>query len=139
MAELFLIALGVVFLILLLQKLEHAETKLLVKTLKWTFVGVMIFAAFYLILVGRLLQVAAIAILLILLLKQDVHQWMKKKSLPLPLSPPLTESEAASLLKVDVTASIEEIDKAFKKIKPKDSTEQDRLTQARDVLVSRKR
>ena len=74
MAELFLAALGVVLLILLLQKLEHAETQLLVKTLKWTLVGVMILAALYLILVGKLFHVAAIAILLILLLKQDVHK-----------------------------------------------------------------
>src|SRR3990167_5383135 len=71
MPYLFLAVLGAILLILLLQKLEHAETRLLVKTLKWTMVGVMVLAAVYLALVGRLFHVAAIAVLLILLLKQD--------------------------------------------------------------------
>ncbi len=138
MPELFLAALGVVLLILLLQKLEYAETKLLVKTLKWTLVGVMLLAAIYLTLVGRLLHVAVIAVLLILLLRQDVHQWMKKKPPPLTLPHPLTEHEAASLLHVDLNASPEEIEEAFKKMKPKDSTQQDRLAQAREVLLKGK-
>ncbi|OJW48508.1 MAG: hypothetical protein BGO67_04555 [Alphaproteobacteria bacterium 41-28] len=138
MPELFLAALGVTLLILLLQKLEHAETKLLIKTLKWTLVGVMILAGIYLTLVGRLLQVAAIAVLLILLLRQDVQQWMKGKPPPLPLPHPLTKNEAAALLKVDLNASSVEIEEAFKKIKPKDSTQRDRLIQARDVLLKGK-
>jgi len=138
MPELFLAALGFVLLILLLQKLEYAETKLLVKTLKWTLVGVMILAAIYLTLVGRLLQVAAIVVLLILLLRQDVQQWLKGKPPPLPLPHPLTKHEAAALLKVDLNASAAEIEEAFKKIKPKDSTARDRLIQARDVLLKKK-
>ncbi len=138
MAELFLAALGVVLLILLLQKLEHAETQLLVKTLKWTLVGIMILAALYLVLVGRLFHVAALAFLLVLLLKQDVHKWMKEKSPPLPLPHPLTKQEAAALLKVDLNASAQEIEDAFKKIKIKDSTERDRLLQAKELLLKRK-
>lgn len=139
MAELFLGAFGIVLLILLLQKLEHAETKLLIKTLKWTFVGVLILAAFYLVLVGRLFHVAAIAVLLILLLKQDAHDWMKRRSPPQALPHPMTEHEAAFLLKVDLNASPEEIKEAFKKIKAKDSTEQDRLRQAQEILLKRKK
>ncbi len=135
MAELFLGAFGITLLILLLQKLEYAETKLLVKTLKWTLVGVMILAAVYLTLVGRLLHVAALIVLLILLLRQDVRQWMKEKPPPLPLPHPLTKHEAAALLKVDLNASADEIEEAFKKIKTKDSTERDRLMQAKDVLL----
>jgi len=138
MPELFLAAFGVVLLILLLQRLEHAETKLLVKTLKWTLVGVMVLAAIYLILVGRLFHVAAIAILLTLLLRQDVHQWIQKKRPPLPLPHPMTEEEAATLLKVDLNAGSEEIKEAFKKINPQDSTERDRLLQARDIILKRK-
>ncbi len=138
MPELFLVALGVVLLILLLQKLEYAETTLLVKTLKWTVVGVMILAAIYLTLVGRLLHVAAIAVLLVLLLKKDVHHCMKKKDPPRPLPHPLTEKEAASLLKVALKASPQEIEEAFKRIKPIDSTHRDRLQQAREVLLKRR-
>jgi hypothetical protein len=138
MPELFLAAFGIVLLILLLQKLEHAETKLLIKTIKWTFVGVMILAAIYLVLVGRLLHVAAIGLLLIILLRQDVQDWMKKKSPPQALPHPMTEHEAAFLLKVDLNASPEEIKEAFKKIKAKDSTDQDRLLQAQELLLKRK-
>lgn len=135
MAYLFLAALAVVLLILLLQKLEHAETKLLVQTLKWTVVGIMVLAAFYLTLVGRLFHVAALIILLVILLKKDVGEWMQKKPPPLSLSHPMTKEEAAALLKVRLNASKEEIESAFKKKKPKDSTERDRLSQARDVLL----
>lgn len=135
MAYLFLAALAVVLLILLLQKLEHAETKLLVQTLKWTVVGVLVLAAFYLTLVGRLFHVAAIIVLLVILLRKDAQGWMQKKPPPPSLPPPMTKKEAASLLKVDLNASAEEIEVAFKKGKPKDSTERDRLSQARDVLL----
>lgn len=139
MAYLFLGAFSFVLLLLLLQKLEHAETKLLVQTLKWTFVGVLLLAAFYLTLVGRLLHVAAIIVLLIILLKNDVHTWTQKKPAPLPLSHPMTKKEAAALLKVDLNAGAEEIEAAFKKLKPKDSTEQDRFSQARDLLLKGKK
>lgn len=139
MAYLFLAALGLVFLVLLFQKLEHAETKLLVKTLKWTLVGVLVLAAFYLTLVGRLFHVAAILVLLILLLKQDMNKWTRKKPPSLSLPHPMTAKEAAALLKVDLNASIEEIEAAFKKRRPKDSTARDRLSQARDVLIERKK
>lgn len=135
MAYLFLVALAIVLLILLLQRLEHAETKLVVQTFKWTVVGIMVLAAFYLTLVGRLLHVAALIILLVILLKKDVHAWLQKKSPPLPLSPPMTKKQAAALLKVDSKSSTEEIETAFKKQKPRDSTEKDRLTQARDILL----
>ncbi|MBX9786277.1 MAG: hypothetical protein K2Y08_02955 [Alphaproteobacteria bacterium] len=138
MAELFLILLGLVILILILQNLERAETKLVVATLKWTLVGVLLFAGFYLTLVGRLLQVAIIAILLVLLLRRDVHQWLKKKAPPPSLPHPLTKKEAAALLKVKLKATPEEILKAFESAKPKDSTELDRLEQARDLLLGRK-
>ncbi|MBL8676319.1 MAG: hypothetical protein JNJ47_02670, partial [Alphaproteobacteria bacterium] len=57
MAELFLILLGLVILILILQNLEHAEIKIVVVTLKWTLVGILLFAGLYLTLVGRLIQV----------------------------------------------------------------------------------
>ena len=126
MAELFLILLGLVILILILQNLERAETKLVVTTLKWT-------------LVGRLLQVGTIAVLLILLLRRDVHQWFTKKAPPPSLSHPMTKREAATLLKVNLKASAEEIQKAFEDAKPKDSTELDRLEQARDLLLGRKK
>jgi len=139
MPELFLAAFGVVLLLLLLQKLEYAETKLLIKTLKWTFVGVMVLASIYLTLVGRLLHVTAIIILLVILLKQDVHKWVKQKRSPLPLSPPMSRKEAAALLKVKLKTTPEEIQKAFDKIQPKDSTHQDRLVQARDVLLKKQR
>lgn len=139
MAYLFLGAFGFVLLLLLLQKLEHTETKLLVKTLKWTFVGVMLLAVFYLTLVGRLFHVAAIIILLVILLKNDVHAWLQKKPAPLPLSHPITKKEAAALLKVDLNASSEEVEAAFKKLKPKDSTERDRFSQARDLLLKGKK
>lgn len=137
MAYLFLAAFVCVLFILLLQKLEHAETKLLVKTLKWTFVGVMLLTAFYLVLVGRLFHVAAIIILLVLLLKNDVHTWMQRKPAPPSLPHPMTKKEAAALLKVDLNASPDEIETAFKKLKPKDSTERDRLSQARDLLLNK--
>lgn len=139
MAELLLILLGLVILILILQNLEHAETKLVVATLKWTLVGVLLFAGFYLILVGRLFQVATIAILLVLLLRRDVHQWFTKKAPPPSLPHPLTKKEAAALLKVKLKATPEEILKAFESAKPKDSTELDRLEQARDLLLGRKK
>lgn len=135
MAYLFLGAFGFILLILLLQKLEHAETKLLVQTLKWTFVTVLVLAAIYLTLVGRLFHVAAIIVLLVLLLKKDMHSWMKTKLPPAALPHPMTEQEAAALLKVDLNASAEEIETAFRKQKPKDSTKRDRLAQARDVLL----
>jgi len=138
MPYLFLAAFGFVLLILLLQKLEHAEARLLVQTFKWTLVGVMVLAAFYLILVGRLFHVAALVVLLVILLKNDMHTLMKKKPPPLSLSHPLTEKEAAALLKIDLNASPEEIEAAFKKLKPKDSVERDRLSQARDVLLKKK-
>lgn len=139
MAELFLILLGLVILILILQNLEHAETKLIVTTLKWTLVWVLLFAGFYLTLVGRLLQVGTIAVLLVLLLRRDVHQWFTKKTPPPSLPHPLTKKEAAALLKVSLKASAEEIQKAFEDAKPKDSTDLDRLEQARDLLLGRKR
>lgn len=139
MAYLFLAALAVVLLILLLQKLEHAETKLLVQTLKWTMVGIIVLAAFYLTLVGRLFHVAALIVLLVILLKKDMQGWMQKKPPPLSLSHPMTKKEAAALLKVDVNASVEDIEAAFKKQKPKDSTKRDRLAQARDVLLKGKK
>lgn len=137
MPYLFLAAFALILFILLLQKLEHAETRLLVKTLKWTMVGVMVLAAFYLTLVGRLLHVGAIIVLLVILLRKDVHGWMQKKPPPLSLSHPMTEKDAAALLKVDLNASVEEIEAAFKKLKPKDSTDRDRLSQARDLLLKR--
>lgn len=137
MPELFLATLGVILLILFLQKLEHAETKLLVATLKWTLVGVLILAAFYLTLVGRLFHVAAIAVLLVILLKRDAHQWVKNRSTPLSLPHPLTEKEAAKLLKVDLNASPQEIKDAFAKMETKDSTKRDLLLQARDLLLER--
>lgn len=139
MPELFLAALGVVLLILLLQKLEYAETKLLVKTLKWTFVSVMALAAIYLTLVGKLLHVSAIVVLLILLLRRDVHNWIQIKYPPLPLPHPMTKKEAADLLKVDVNANAEKIKEAYKKIKTKDSTQRDLLLQARDIMLKRKK
>jgi hypothetical protein len=138
MPELFLVALGIVLLLLFMQKLEHAETKLLIKTLKWTFVGVLVLAALYLTLVGRLLHVAAIIVLLTILLKRDAHSWIKRKHSPLSLSPPMTLKEAARLLNVNEKASPEDIQKAFEKMKPKDSTHQDRLIQAREVLLKKK-
>lgn len=78
MAELFIIAFVFVLLLLLLQKLEYVEKSLLLKTLKWTFVGVLILAAIYLALVGRLLQVAVIVGLLVVLLRKDVQRWLRK-------------------------------------------------------------
>jgi hypothetical protein len=139
MPYLFLAALGLILLILLVQKLEHAETRFLVQTLKWTLVGILVLAAFYLTLVGRLFHVAAIVVLLIILLKKDMHRWMQKKEPPLSLSHPMTKKEAAALLKVDLKASAEEIETAFKKTKPKDSTDRDRLIQARDLLLKGKK
>lgn len=139
MPELFLAAFGVVLLLLLLQKLEHAETKLLIKTLKWTFVGVLVLAGVYLTLVGRLLHVVVIIVLLVILLRQDVHKWIKEKRSPLPLSPPMTKKEAAALLKVNLKATPAEIQKAFDKIKPTDSTHRDLLLRARDILLKKPR
>ncbi len=138
MPELFLAALGVVLLLLLLQKLEHTETKLLVQTIKWTFVAVMLLAGIYLVLVGRLFHVVVIAVLLILLLRKDTLKWMERRKPPLPLPHPMTEKEAAALLKIDLNASSKEIKEAFKNAKGKDSTHQDRLLQARDVLLKKK-
>jgi hypothetical protein len=135
MAYLFLAALAVVLLILFLQKLERADVKLIVQTLKWTAVGVMVLAAFYLTLVGRLVHVAALLVLLVILLKQDMAAWFKKKPSPLSLSRPMTKKEAASLLNVKVGARVEDIEAAFKQAKPRDSTERDRLSQAREVLL----
>lgn len=141
MPELFLGAFGVVILLLLLQKLELAETKLLIKTLKWTFVGVLVLASIYLTLVGRLLHVAAIIVLLALLLKQDVHKWLKKNPTtpPLPLSPPMNKKKAAQLLNISLKATPEEIQKAFNESQPKDSTHRDLLLRARDVLLKKRR
>jgi len=139
MPELFLAAFGIVILILLLQKLEHAETKLLLQTIKWTFVGVLLFAMFYLTLVGRLLQVAAIAVLLILLLRKDYLDWRQKHRPPPLLPHPMTKREAAALLKVDLKASIHEINEAYENASPKDSTERDQLEQARNYLLRGKR
>ena len=139
MPYLFLAALCLIFLILLLQKLEYADTRLLVKTLKWTMVAVLLLAAFYLTLVGRLFHVTAIGVLLVILLKKDMHSWVQKKPPPLSLPHPMTAKEAATLLKVDLNASSEEIEAAFKKLKPKDSTDHDRLSQARDILLNRKK
>jgi hypothetical protein len=51
----------------------------------------------------------------------------------------MTRKEAAVLLQVDLNASAEEIEAAFKKLKPKDSTARDRLSQARDVLLKGKK
>ena len=84
MAYVFLISFGVVVGLLLLQKLKHAETRLLVLTLKWTFVGLLLLMAVYLTLVGRLFHVAVIGILLIMLLQQDARRWLKRKPLALP-------------------------------------------------------
>jgi len=139
MPELFLAAFGFVLLLLLLQKLEHAETRLLIKTLKWTFVGVLVLAGIFLTLVGRLFHVAAIIVLLALLLRQDIHTWIKHRRSPPSLSPPLTKEEAAKLLNVGLKSSSQDIKKAFEKIKPKDSSHQDRLRQARDLLLKGKK
>lgn len=138
MPELFLAAFGIVLLLLLLQKLEHAETKLLIKTLKWTFVGVLVLASVYLTLVGRLLHVAAIIVLLLILLKQDAHTWIKQKRTPTSLPSPMTRAKAARLLKISMTASPEDIQRAFENIKPQDPTHQNQLIQARDVLLRKK-
>lgn len=138
MPYLFLAALGIVLLLLLLQRLETAETKLLVKTLKWNVVGVLLLFAVYMTLVGRLIQVAVIILLLVFLLKKDFQEWMKKKEPPRSLPRPITEKEAAKLLNVDLDASPEEIEEAYKKLKPKDSTEKEKLTQARDFLLKKK-
>jgi hypothetical protein len=139
MPELFLAALGITLLILLLQKLEHAEAKLLVNTIKWTFVVVMLLAACYLTLVGRLLQVGAIAVLLILLLRKDYVEWRKGSKPPPALPRPMTKKEAAALLKVDLKATGEEINDAFEKANPRDSSERDQLEQARDILLKGKK
>ncbi|HBW24343.1 MAG: hypothetical protein A2W46_05715 [Alphaproteobacteria bacterium RIFCSPHIGHO2_12_42_13] len=139
MAELFLILLGLTLVVLIFQGLERAETKLVVATLKWTLVGVLLLAGIYLTLVGRLLHVAVIAVLLILLLRKDFHEWLKKKTSPLPLPRPLTREEAAALLKVELKATPDEILEAFQKANPKNSTDLDRLEQARDVLLGKKR
>lgn len=139
MAELFIGAFGIVLLLLLLQRMESVEKNILIKTLKWTFVGVLVLAGFYLTLVGRLLHVAVIIVLLVLLLRSDVHKWIKQKQAPLSLSPPLTAKEAVDLLNVKVNATPLEIHKAFERMKAKDSTHQDRLIQARDVLLKNKK
>lgn len=99
----------------------------------------MVLAGIYLILVGRLLHVTAIIVLLVLLLRQDVHTWVKQKRSPLPLSAPMTKAQAAKLLKVSLKATPEDIQKAFDKINPKDSTHRDLLLQARDVLLKKRR
>jgi hypothetical protein len=138
MAELFLVALGIILFLLLLQQLEYAETKLLVKTLKWTVIVVLVCAGIYLTLVGRLFHVAAIIVLLTLLLRQDMYAWVKKRS-PLPLAPPLNRAEAAKILKVNPNASPEEIQGAFERTTPKDSTHYDRLLQAREILLKKKK
>jgi predicted membrane protein len=74
MAELFLIALGIVLLLLLLQRLEKVERTLLFRTLKWTGVGVLGCAGIFLALTGRILHVAAILVLLVLLIRKDVKR-----------------------------------------------------------------
>lgn len=139
MAELFIGAFGIVLLLLLLQRMESVEKNILIKTLKWTFVGVLVLAGFYLTLVGRLFHVAAIIVLLVLLLKKDAHNWMRKNRPPLALSPPLTVQEAADLLHVKVNATPHEIHEAFECAETKDSTHRDRLAQARDVLLKNKK
>jgi hypothetical protein len=73
-----------------------------------------------------------------MLLKKDVHSWVKKKTPPPALPHPMTKKEAAALLNVDLNASGEEVEAAFKKMKPKDSTKRDKLMQARDVLLKKK-
>lgn len=139
MPYLFLAAFAFVLFILLLQKLEHAETKLLVQTIKWTFIGVMILAGVYLILVGRLFHVAIIVALITLLLKTEAHSWVTCKSPTLPLPRSLTKKAAAALLQVGLNASPEEIKEAYKDAVKRDSTQEDRLTQARDILLKKKK
>ncbi len=139
MAELFIGAFGIVLLLLLLQRIENVEKNILIKTLKWTFVGVLVFTGIFLTLVGRLFHVAAIIVLLVLLLRSDVHKWVKQKRSPLALSPPLTPKEAADLLHVKVNATPLEIHEAFERMEVKDSTHRDRLIQARDVLLKNKK
>jgi hypothetical protein len=139
MPYLFLAALCLVLLILLLQKLEHAETTLLAHTLKWTLAGLMVLSALYLTLVGRLFHVAALVVLLILLLRKDVRVWMVKKRPLSPLPPPMTKKDAAALLNVDVNASPEAIQKAFQHITIKDSTHRDHLTQALTLLLKKQK
>ncbi len=85
------------------------------------------------------MHVTAIMALLVLLLKQDVHKWVKKKRPPLPLSPPMSKKEAAVLLNVKLKATPQEIQKAFEAINAKDSTYQNLLRQARDVLLKKTR
>lgn len=139
MAYLFLGALGVVLLLLLLQNLANAEIQVLVRTIKWTLVGVMTLAIIYLTLVGRLFHVAALFCLLLLLLKRDIQNWFKKKEPPLSLHKPMSLKEAATLLGIDIKATPQEIKKAFNQQTPKDSTHHDRLCQARDLLLKHKK
>ena len=138
MAELFLILLGLTLIVLILQGLEKVEKQLVFTTFKWTLVGVLLLAVFYLTLVGRLFHVAVIAVLLILLLRKDFQKWFKEKTPPPPLPKPLTKKKAAALLKVDLKATPDEIHEAFKKAKPENSTDLDYLEQARDVLLGKK-
>ena len=135
MAYFFLGALAIVLFVLLLQNLENAETNLLVKTIKWTLVGVMGLAAIYMTLMGRLLHVAALGVLLFLVLKRDIQRLFKNKTPLLPLEGPLSKKEAAALLQVDINASSKEVQEAYSQVQTKDSTHQDRLAQARDKLL----
>lgn len=92
MAYIFLIGFGIAIALRLLQKLQDAETGLLVLTLKWTFVAVLVLAGAYLTLVGRLFHVALIGVFLFILLQQDARQWVKRKPLALP-SPSKTKKK----------------------------------------------
>lgn len=137
MPQFFLLALGLVLLLILGQKLSRAEPSLLFKTIKWTVAGVLLLAAMYLTLVGRLLQVAAISVLLIVLLKPDVQAWLKGKKPIGALQPPLTVQQARRLLGIAKDATPEEIEEAFRKVKARDSGHRDRLLQAKTLLLQR--
>lgn len=124
--------------VLFVQKLETAETRVILQTLKWTVVSVLVLAVIYFTLFGRLLHVAAIIILLVLLLRKDIRGWFHKPPSPLPLPKPLTRKEAARILKVNEKATPAEIEEAFLELKAKDSTERDLFEQARNKLLSKK-
>lgn len=135
MPQFFLLALGLVLLLLLGQRLSRAEPSLLFKTIKWTVAGVLLLAAIYLTLVGRLLHVAALSVLLIFLLKSDLHAWLKRRKPIRALHAPLTVQEARRLLGVRAQATSDEIEDAFKQVKAKDSGHRDRLFQAKTLLL----
>ena len=138
MAYLFLLALGLILLLMLLERLMKADVSLLFQTIRWTVVGVLLLMAFYLTLVGRLLHVAVIIGLLVFLFKSNFQKWMKdKKPRPL-LLPTLTPQEARRLLKVKAKATAQEIEEAFNKINPKYSKHRDRLFQAKTLLLKKR-